>query len=93
MCVGIESKLNTTKLTLINKLMAFCKLRKISYKQLQFNPQFWGTCKVQNEIETKRNIPKGNEIYRNEMKPTETKQNQMKSSKMKYINHYDLKYI
>lgn len=68
--------------------MAFCKLRKISYKQLQFNPQFWGTCKVQNEIETKRNIPKGNE-----MKPTETKQNQMKSSKMKYINHYDLKYI
>ena len=34
-----------------------------------------GTCKVGNEIETKRNRTKQNEIKQNEMKPIETKRN------------------
>lgn len=40
-----------------------------------FYLRFTGTCKVRNEIETKRFMPKRNEIYRNETKPIETKRN------------------
>ena len=37
-----------------------------------------GTCKVRNEIKTKRNETERNEIKRNETKPNETKSNETK---------------
>ena len=37
-----------------------------------------GTCKVRNDIETKRNRTKRNEIKQNETKPIETKRNKIK---------------
>ena len=42
-----------------------------------------GTCKVRNEIETKRNELKRNEICRNETKSTETKRNLPKRNETK----------
>ena len=42
-----------------------------------------GTCKVRNEIETKRNQSKRNETNRNETKPIETKRNQTKRNQTK----------
>ena len=42
-----------------------------------------GTCKVRNEIETKRNRMKRNEIKRNETKPIETKRNEFKRNETK----------
>ena len=40
---------------------------------LNVNDEIMGTCKVRNEIETKRNKTERNEIKRNETKPIETK--------------------
>ena len=41
----------------------------------------WGTYKVRNEIETKRNEINENETKRNETKSTKTKRNETKSTK------------
>ena len=52
----------------------------------QLGQCFWGTYKVRNEIETKRNETKRNqrkrnETKRNETKSTKTKRNETKSTK------------
>lgn len=49
------------------------------------------TCKLQNEVETKRNktqrnLPKQNEIYRNETYQNEIKSRKMKSSSLLYMH-------
>ena len=41
-----------------------------------------GTCKVRNEIETKRNETKPNETKRNQTKRNQSKRNETKSGKM-----------
>ena len=50
------------------------------YRGSQF---YWGTYKVRNEIETKRNETKRNQRKRNETKSTKTKRNETKSTKWK----------
>ena len=69
--------------------------RKI--KIISFVVRFWGTYKVRNEIETKRNEineneTKRNETKRNQQKRNETKRNQRNENETNEINENKTKY-
>ena len=57
---------------------------------IRFTLLMWGTCKVRNEIKTKRNEAKRNKTKRNEMKPTEVKRNETKSNEAKLGKIFDI---
>jgi hypothetical protein len=62
---------------LLNQLSHHTEIRtwSVFYGTKQQNLKSVGTCKVRNEIETKRNETKPNEIKQNGTKPKETKRN------------------
>ena len=56
----------------------FCYQLSCECEKIVKNKLFKCTCKVRNEIETKRNRTKRNQTKRNETDRNETKQNQVK---------------
>jgi hypothetical protein len=58
---------------------------------MKISERIQGTCKVRNEIETKRNQLKRNETNRNETKAIETKRNQNRNQTSKPNLHISLK--
>ena len=56
--------------------MSFTRLALTGYLFCGFDTLFVGTCKVQNEIETKRNETERNETKSNETKRNRTKRNE-----------------
>jgi hypothetical protein len=64
----------------VSKELCLGSLRNASvvYIMVNWGLILTGTCKVRNEIETKRNETKPNETERNETKSNERKRNEMK---------------
>jgi len=54
------------------------------------NTYFTGTCKVRNEIETKRNQPKRNEINENETKRNQRNENEMKRNQRNQLKQNEI---
>ena len=71
--------------TFIKAKVNFTKIVENTSKMKNQNKMFMvkGTCKVRNEIETKRNRMKRNEIKQNETKPNETKRSGSKRNETK----------
>jgi hypothetical protein len=81
-CIFYYFVINLTK-TDREDLMEVFNKECCSFSQLLPKDRFMGTCKVRNEIETKRNQSKRNETNRNETKPIETNETKRNETKIK----------
>ena len=73
--------LQSTNLSIpLSEFLYDCIIGKLL--DLLLNNEFWGTYKVRNEIETKRNETKRNEINENETKRNEINKNETKRNEI-----------